>query len=101
MRNLLNRLAARYVDKHVRSPRGLGFSIDQGVADRGTRYGGAQTIHNTGTIDIVMDNGLVSEVWFRCRQLPFQVSDPKGSPVYGQGDLPAIVAIEFDDLERN
>lgn len=94
-----NRWAARYVDKHMRSPRNLGFAIDNGVADRGTRYGGANTIHNTGTIDIVMENGLVTEVWFRCRQLPFQVSSPKGSPVYGQGGNP-IVAIEFDDVER-
>jgi hypothetical protein len=89
-----DKVVTKAYDRKNRSPRGLGFGIDEGLPDRGSRYGGAQTIHNTGTIDIVMNNGVVTEVWFRCRQLPFQVSDPKGTPVYGEG--PAnIVAIEF------
>lgn len=91
--NIFEKLAFKFADRN-RAPRGTGFSVDHGVPDRGTRYGGAQTIHNTGTIDIVMEDGMVTEVWFRCRQLPFQVADPKGTPRYGQGPN-NIVAIEF------
>lgn len=39
-------------------------------------YGGDDTIHQTGTIDIQVDEqtGEVQAVWFRCRTLPFRVS---------------------------
>lgn len=75
-----------------------GYSIDDGVASKGIRYGGDNTIHNTGTIDIVMnEDGLVTEVWFRCHMLPFKVSQPKGLTVYqNTDDSSPIVAIEFE-----
>src|SRR5689334_12129614 len=76
------------------APRCLGYSVDDGMPDRGRRYGGAQTIHNTGTIDVVMENGVVTEVWFRCMQLAFSVSDPKGMPVYGSDEGAHLVAVE-------
>lgn len=92
----ITRLAQWWIDRRVRAPRGLGFSVDDGLPDRGHRYGGAQTIHNTGTVDIVIEDGQVTEVWFRCHMLPFLVSSPKGAPIYGQSDgLNPIVAIEL------
>jgi hypothetical protein len=42
---------------------------------RRVTYGGTGTIHRTGTIDIVTDeHGVIKQVWFRCRELPFTVS---------------------------
>lgn len=39
-------------------------------------YGGDKTIHDTGHVDVVLDeNGNVSAVWFRCALLPFKQSD--------------------------
>lgn len=38
-------------------------------------YGNGNTIHGTGTIDIVLDqDGQVKQVWYRCRELPFTVT---------------------------
>ncbi len=37
------------------------------------RYGGKNTIHQTGHIDVEIDSeGVVVAVWFRCMPLPFQ-----------------------------
>jgi hypothetical protein len=93
--HLITRRAQRWLDKHARSPRLFGFTVDDGMPDRGERYGGAQTIHNTGTIDVVLDDGHVTEVWFRCVQLAFRVSEPKGTHVYdGEGER--LVAVELE-----
>lgn len=85
------------IDDSYRASRDLGFSIDEGLPDRGSRYGGAQTIHNTGTIDIVMDShNVVTEVWFRCATLPFRVSHPKGNTAYENTAWGRpVIAIEF------
>ena len=88
-------MAQRYLDRHARSPRGPGFSVDDGLPDRGIRYGGAQTIHNTGTVDIVVENGKVTEVWFRCQMLAFRVSEPKGRVAY-EGEGARLVAVEVE-----
>ncbi len=41
--------------------------------EKGFRYGDDNTIHSTGTIDVGVDeNGKVTEVWFRCMNLPFK-----------------------------
>lgn len=71
------------------------YSVDDGIADHGRRYGGTGTIHNTGTVDIVMEGGVVTEVWFRCMQLAFKVATPKGTEVYG-GDGARLVAVEVE-----
>ena len=43
-------------------------------------YGGDKTIHDTGHVDVVLDEaGNVSAVWFRCRLLPFKQSDRRVS----------------------
>lgn len=89
---MFNRLITWAYDKNNRSPRFM--IIDEGLPDRGSRYGGAQTIHNTGTVDIVLEGGKVTEVWFRCRMLPFKVHSPKGTTAYTGGDG-NIVAVEF------
>lgn len=71
---MITKLAHWWIDRHARAPRLEGFSVDDGLPDRGTRYGGAQTIHNTGTVDIVIDSdGYIREVWFRCQQLQARV----------------------------
>lgn len=93
MQHVITRLAHRWIDRHVRAPRLEGFTQDDHIPDRGQRYGGAQTIHNTGTIDIVLDGGRVTEVWFRCRSLAYSVSEPKGTVTY-EGDGERLVAIE-------
>lgn len=39
-------------------------------------YGGDKTIHDTGHVDVVLDeDGNVSAVWFRCALLPFKQSE--------------------------
>lgn len=75
------RRKAKPAEKQIISvARGIqGFSVDDGVPAHGTRYGGDGTIHNTGTIDVVLarhqDGSIyVSEVWFRCMELAARVS---------------------------
>lgn len=86
-------LLHRWYDRKHRAPRGLGFSVDDGMPDRGSRYGGAQTIHNTGTVDIMLnDSGEVAQVWFRCQMLAFHVSEFTADEVV-QGDR--LVAVEI------
>lgn len=88
VKNLLN----RWYDKRHRAPRSLGFTVDEGMPDRGTRYGGAQTLHNTGTVDIMLnESGEVAQVWFRCQMLSFKVSEFTADEV-AQGDR--LVAVE-------
>lgn len=61
-------------------------------------YGGHKTVHGSRHLDIVMEDNKVTEVWFRCQQLPFEVSSPKGHKAYGiTKDLPAIFGIELID----
>jgi hypothetical protein len=97
--SVFTKLAQRYLDRHARAPRGF-FGVDDGMPDRGHRYGGAQTIHNTGTIDVVLDDSdTVIEVWFRCQQLAYRVSQPKGSTVYS-GAGANVVAVELADDAR-
>lgn len=92
---MITRLAQWWIDRHARAPRGLGFSIDEGLPDRGIRYGGAQTIHNTGTIDIVVEKDAITEVWFRCRELPYRIDNrTTGVTTAGRG-RGSIVAVEF------
>lgn len=76
----------------TRIPRGYG--VDDRTPPHGRRYGGADTIHNTGTVDIVMKDGVVTEVWFRCQPLAFSVSSPKGVPAYGSNEGARLVAVE-------
>jgi hypothetical protein len=39
-------------------------------------YGGNGTIHDTGYVDVVLDeNGNVAQVWFRCAVIPFKQSN--------------------------
>jgi hypothetical protein len=62
-------------------------------------YGGDRTIHANTAVDVVMnDHGVVTEVWFRCMQLPFQVSSPKGRPAYGMSHgLPKLTGVQLSD----
>lgn len=64
-------------------------------------YGGGNTIHRTGHLDIVVEDHRVVEVWYRCLQLPFSVSsrDFVGSPLYSdhRDELPRITGIEVLD----
>ncbi len=75
----------------------FGIGIDEGAPFKGTRYGGADTIHNTGSINIVLKDGAVDQVWFRCLPLAFTVSgdhpidDYASTPGYGA----RLVAVEF------
>lgn len=94
---MMTQLAQWWLDRKARSPRLTGFSVDDSIPDRGRRYGGAQTIHNTGTVDVVLDDdGHVIEVWFRCQMLAFRVSQPKGRPAY-EGAGARLVAVELED----
>lgn len=45
----------------------------QPAASAGRYYGGDQTIHRTGYVDVETDSkGRVVSVWFRCQPLPFK-----------------------------
>jgi hypothetical protein len=68
------------------------------------RYGGNNTIHNTGYVDVETDTeGKVVAVWFRCATLPFKQSkvDPERAKemerMYQINGSDGIVAIEFED----
>lgn len=57
-------------------------------------YGHDKTIHRTGHLDIGVDeNGVVTEVWFRCIQLPFEQFEARRRAGDEQPDLPKIKAI--------
>lgn len=85
-----------WLDRHARAPRLDGFSVDDGLPDRGQRYGGAQTIHNTGTVDVVIGtDGRVTEVWFRCQQLQARVSHRHDHAADYQVAGAALVAVEL------
>lgn len=66
-------------------------------------YGLTGTIHGSETIDIQISGGKVTEVWFRCQQLPFTVYEirPDGNlnsvrlPEDNDPDWPHIVGIEL------
>lgn len=62
--------------------------------------GDGSTVNIGGTIDIRIRNGLVTEVWFRCQQLPFRVSYDNNLPAYRSTDylLPRITGIEVRDV---
>lgn len=65
-------------------------------------YGHERTIHGTSLVNVVLDEqGKVTEVWFRCLQLPFDVSlEGTGKALYGKPDFgPPIKAVEVDDRE--
>ena len=51
-------------------------------------YGGKGTVNRTSTIDVVLDDkGNVSQVWFRCLELPFTVDRRDHDPgYYNPGD---------------
>lgn len=82
-----------------RAPRIAGLSVDDGMPDHGTRYGGADTIHNTGTVDVVMIDGRVTEVWFRCVQLSARVSVRVAGVKHGSYEVEGepLVAVELAD----
>lgn len=64
------------------------------------RYGTGNTIHQTGTIDVQLDqDGEVCAVWFRCRSLPFTVSRVGGRHEKIQPAL-AIEEITYVDLRE-
>ena len=74
------------------------FAAKQQLAAPSRYYGDGGTIHDTGHIDVrVNRDGVVSEVWFRCQQLPF-------SATYGGAErvsMPRarVTGVEILDLE--
>lgn len=61
-------------------------------------YGHSGTIHATEDLDIVMnERGEVTAVWFRCQELPFNVSRRAGERARAQAQLPRLVAVEVID----
>lgn len=72
--------------------------------ESGTRYyGGSDTIHQTGEINVEIHDGEVVAVWFRCAALPFTVSDhgadraAEMKRMYAEAGLPRIVGLELRD----
>jgi hypothetical protein len=66
------------------------------VEDDPNFYGGDKTWHDSGTIDVQLnENGDVIAVWFRCYLLPFRVStykhNPNQPPTPGHGSIKGIV----------
>lgn len=64
-------------------------------------YGDGNTIHSTGHIDVVTRDGIVTQVWFRCQQLPFQQADESARlrTVASDTGWPRITGIELRDPE--
>lgn len=65
-------------------------------------YGGDGTIHETGHVDVVLDeNGDVSAVWFRCALLPFKQADRRVTVSEVSGfvneNAPRIKGVVFED----
>lgn len=66
-------------------------------------YGGNGTIHDTGHLDVVLDeDGNVTAVWFRCRPLPFKQSERRetvdnANMVRRTQDYGKIKGIVFED----
>lgn len=62
-------------------------------------YGGSDTIHRTGTIDVETGpDGSVAAVWFRCMELPFRVAAhcAELSPSQGNTSV-AIESVTYRD----
>lgn len=72
--------AKDYVERLDRDGR---WALLQALAGEGHRfYGDGGTIHSSGTIDVVLgDDGTVTQVWFRCQNLPFRVSRSDGAHI--------------------
>lgn len=67
-------------------------------------YGGNGTIHDTGHIDVVLDeDGNVSALWFRCAVLPFKQVERRVSvsevSQYVNAQAPRIKGIVFEGDE--
>ena len=91
-------------DAQAAAEAGLGISIGAPVPAFSPRhhYGGAGTVHRTGTIDIQIDKttGEVRAVWFRCLSLPFTVSEVQDDlPVNPVRDI-AVEEITYAELPR-
>jgi hypothetical protein len=71
----------------------------QDVAAPSRYYGNGGTIHGSVTIDVRVKDGHVTEVWYRCQQLPFRVLIDGLATGYGSTDdnLPAITGVEVFD----
>ena len=55
------------------------WALKQELAEPSFYYGNGGTIHGTNHLDIVTNAiGTVTEVWFRCTQLPFQQTKKLG-----------------------
>lgn len=85
--------AKKYVAKLTQDER---WALWQALAGEGSRfYGDGGTIHSTGTIDVVLaDDGHVSQVWFRCQNLPFRVSRREGPVVNPDISVSGVVVSE-------
>lgn len=69
----------------------------------GRFYGGDGTIHDTGHVDVVLDeNGNVAQVWFRCALIPFKQSDRRVplSERYDNALTSPLEGIVFKDTYR-
>lgn len=74
-------------------------SLHDSMRDPAVRvYGHRGTIHGTELLNVVLDaDGAVAAVWFRCQQLPFDVSGGKSAAVHPDSMLPRLVAVEVID----
>lgn len=78
------------------------FQRKQALAKEGGSryYGDGGTIHQTGELDIVTADGIVTEVWFRCQELPFrqvQRGVYSSSIATSRPGLPEITGVEVRD----
>jgi len=60
-------------------------------------YGDGGTIHNTGTLDIEMQDGQVMAVWFRCQMLPFRVVEAFGKWAEPESNPCVLTGVEVRD----
>ena len=98
------RLRASFLEAMKRDRSPVLLSAGEGVPAFSPRhrYGGAGTIHKTGTIDIQVDKitGEVHAVWFRCLNLPFHVSEVRDDQVINPVRDIAIEEITYAELPR-
>lgn len=80
------------------------WKAKQALAAPGRYYGDGGTIHDSGVIDVVVQDGKVTEVWFRCQPLSFRILNldkqrGEDGANYASTDawLPAVTGVEVLD----
>lgn len=79
----------------------------QALAAPSRFYGDGGTVHSSGVLDVEIHDGRVVAVWYRCQQLPYQVTtvSPERSAemdeMHSNQDWPKITGVELLDWSES